>query len=359
MVRMRDRLAAMPPDRRLNTLGELPAHLSDAQQFERLSQLLDDFEFIEAKIAEFGPQPAIEDYDLLHNFPEDGPAKSVVLRQVQSSLRMSADVIGRDPGQLAAQLLGRLREGQHPEIDSLRRQARSGADSPRLLPLSPSLIPPDSPLLRNLGDGTFSLFAVAVTPDGRRAIYGGEDEDAVVLDLEAGQEIMRLSGHQSWINAVAISSDGKLVVTGSDDNTAKVWNLETKEEVSTFRGHTGAVWSVAFTPDELWVVSGSNDQTIRVWDLKNGCEKAVLRGHDGPVWSLAVSPKQDVLVSGSKDGTLRVWDLGSGQHLSTLAHKSSPVNSVAISPDGKKVLSGSLDGTVAVWNLQRGRRSEN
>ena len=205
-------------------------------------------------------------------------------------------------------------KGQHPEIDSLRRQARSGADSPRLLPLSPSLIPPDSPLLRNLGDGTFSLFAVAVTPDGRRAIYGGEDEDAVVLDLEAGQEIMRLSGHQSWINAVAISSDGKLVVTGSDDNTAKVWNLETKEEVSTFRGHTSAVWSVAFTPDELWVVSGSNDQTIRVWDLKNGCEKAVLRGHDGPVWSLAVSPKQDILVSGSKDGTLRVWDLGSGQH---------------------------------------------
>ena len=72
------------------------------------------------------------------------------------------------------------------------------------------------------------------------------------------------------MSSVAFSPDGQTIVSGSGDHTIKLWNLERGEEIYTLRGHQAWVSSVAFSPDGQTVVSGSGDHTIKLWDVATG-----------------------------------------------------------------------------------------
>jgi WD40 repeat protein len=59
-------------------------------------------------------------------------------------------------------------------------------------------------------------------------------------------------------------------VSGSDDKTIKLWNVETGQEIRTLKGHDNYVTSVNFSPDGKTLVSGSYDNTIKLWNGNNG-----------------------------------------------------------------------------------------
>ena len=172
------------------------------------------------------------------------------------------------------------------------------------------------------------MYAVAVTPDGQRAVSGSRDpfppggpfphgENALkAWDLESGKELQTLSGHQGTVYAVAVTPDGQRAVSGSVDNTLKVWDLESGKELQTLSGHQDAVYAVAVTPDGQRAVSGSFDDTLKVWDLESGKELQTLSGHADDVNAVAVT-SDGRAISGSDDRTLKVWDLESGQPIRT------------------------------------------
>ncbi|MDT9313928.1 WD40 repeat domain-containing protein, partial [Limnospira sp. Paracas R14] len=68
-------------------------------------------------------------------------------------------------------------------------------------------------------------------------------------DLEQGRELATLSGHSSGVLAVAIAPDGKRAVSASLDNTLKLWDLEQGRELATLSGHSSGVLAVAIAPD--------------------------------------------------------------------------------------------------------------
>ena len=197
--------------------------------------------------------------------------------------------------------------------------------------------------------------AVAVTPDGQRAVSGSLDGTLKVWDLESGKELQTLSGHRVIVQVVAVTPDGQRAVSGSLDGTLKVWDLESGKELQTLFGHRGDVGAVAVTPDGQRAVSGSSDGTLKVWDLESGKELQTLSGHRGPVGAVAVTPDGQRAVSGSSDGTLKVWDLESGKELQTLSGHRGDVGAVAVTPDGQRAVSGSSDGTLKVWDLESGK----
>ena len=111
---------------------------------------------------------------------------------------------------------------------------------------------------------------------------------------------------------MAVSADGRRAVSGGDDGTVRVWDLDTGEPLHTLAGHDGQVGAVAVSADGRRAVSGGDDGTVRVWDLDTGQPLHALAGHDGPVRAVAVSADGRRAVSGGDDGTVRVWDLDTG-----------------------------------------------
>ena len=207
----------------------LPYHLAEAGRADERRALLFDYLWLRRKLEVAGVNRLIEDLEPLRDDAE--------ARMLAGALRLSAHVLNHQPRQLAGQLLGRLSSADGPAIGALLGAARAGADRPSLAPLRRSLTPPGGPLLATLeGHGDW-VSAVAVTPDGRRAVSGSDDRTLKVWDLEQGALLATLEGHGDGVLAVAVTPDGRRAVSGSCDRTLKVWDLEQGALLSTLEGH--------------------------------------------------------------------------------------------------------------------------
>jgi WD40 repeat protein len=149
--------------------------------------------------------------------------------------------------------------------------------------------------------------ALAISPDGLRALLGAQDNTVRVFDLEKGKEIRSLPGHGNSITSVAFSADGRKAVSGSADRTLKIWDLDTGEELASCNGHASSVDHVIWTADGRKVISGG-DNTMRVWDATTGKALAVcIAGRK--LTGIAVSADGRRLACSDYDQYLRVWQL--------------------------------------------------
>lgn len=316
----------------------LSYHLLEARKKETLRELLLDNFFIQSKLRKTDVNALIADYDPFVRDEEE-------LRLVQGAIRLSAHILAKHPEQLAPHLLGRLLGGKTTDLKYLLEQCRQAS---RLRPRTPSFRPP-GPLLRTVETDS-SVKALAVI-DGRRAVSGSSDGTLRVWDLETGQALKLLKGHNSLVRTVVVV-DERRAISGSDDGTLRVWDLETGQTLRTLEGHNSSVTAVALV-DSQRAISGSYDRTLRIWDLEAGKTLRTLEGHNASVWALAVIEGRRT-ISGSYDGTLRVWDLETGQTLQTLEGHKDWVTAVAV-VDSRHAISGSHDRTLRVWDLETGK----
>ena len=362
-------------------------HLVNAGLHDQLRRLLLDLSWLDAKLRATDIGFLLVDFDCLN---DEQP-----LSLLRDTLRLSAHVLTRDKTQLAGQLYGRIPETELDLRERLHAWA-SGLKFSWLRPLRPTLDAPGGPLIRTLEGHTGAVFAVAITPDGERAISAASDRTLKVWDLATGATLRTLEGHTGPVLAVATTPDGQRVVSAADDRTLKVWDLATGAMLGTFEWHTGPVTAVVVTPDGQRAVSSSLDATLRVWDLATGATLCTVAGHNIANCALAITPdgrravsaaayntlklwdletgatlrilKQDAVlvfaaaiahdgrraVSAASDGTLTVWDLETGSALRTLERHTDAVYAVAITPDGRRAISGASDRTLKVWDLETG-----
>jgi WD40 repeat protein len=346
-------------------LTEFPYHLAQGRQPGHLQKTLTNFRFLQAKVTAHGPYSLIADYDLAAtpgiNLEAD---QQKALGLIQAALRLSANVLFRDPEQLAGQLTGRLLGQESQEIKTFLETIRLTATGPWLRPLAPSLTPAGGPLLRTLTGHAGAVGAVALWPERGWAASASCDyfsrNQLKVWDLETGQEILNAAGDPGPVNGVAlwrergwaVSASGKFFSKFSK-NPLKVWDLETGQELHNLAGHTGFVLAVALWPERGWAVSASVDSTLKVWDLVRGKEVNTLIGHAGLVNAVAVWPERGWAVSASVDGTLKVWDLARGKELCTLTGHTASITALAVWPERGWAVSASEDGTLKVWDLKR------
>jgi WD40 repeat protein/RNase P subunit RPR2 len=159
---------------------------------------------------------------------------------------------------------------------------------------------------------------VATAKNTKVAISGHHskgNDNILIWNLETGQCLATLKGHSGAVRSVQITPDGRFAVSGSDDNTVKVWDLEAETCVGTLEGHQEKVFSVAISPDGTLIAStGFQDQTVRLWDWKSGeclqviAEEEWLQRICSPV-SVAFSPVGSRLVVGTADNTIFVYRL--------------------------------------------------
>ena len=97
----------------------------------------------------------------------------------------------------------------------------------------------------------------------RRSVRRAE-KPAGALDAKVYRELRCLKGHKASVWGIAVSQDGKRALSGSRDNTVRLWDLDTGKELRCFVGHKDAVCAVALTPDGKQLLTGSADETVLI-----------------------------------------------------------------------------------------------
>jgi len=383
----------------LRKMSELPYQQGYGEMWDELQSTLTDFLFLQTKLSAVGPQPLIVDYDESYRCGYQGQSLSVL----QNAIRLSANVLTKDKGQFAGQMIGRLMERAEPEIQSLLGQARQWNATTWLCPLTPNLSPPDESLVRTLsghsgavmevagdsnkgkmilscsedhtirawdietGDELYILeghdapvWAVGIFPDGKRAVSGAKDGSIILWDLESRRKLQRFEGHSDAIHAISVSPEGLRVISASDDHTLILWDVETGRILRTLEGHNGTVNAVAVSRNGRRAISAASDFTLRYWDLETGETLHVLQGHTSLVKAVAFLSDDQSAISGAWDPfhfkrNLKVWDLEAGEELQTLKDRAWGINDLAVLSDGERVITAVADGTIKLWSLESGR----
>ncbi|MGH8908457.1 MAG: pentapeptide repeat-containing protein [Egibacteraceae bacterium] len=196
--------------------------------------------------------------------------------------------------------------------------------------------------------------AVTVSGDGEWVVYGNGAGALEIWDLKTGAFQRSLRSHGTSVQALAVTPDGARVISGGAHRGVQVCERETGRRLRLLKGHRGIVNAIAVAPNGSWITSGGDDGTVRIWDSETGRQLRVLKDHRGPVNAVAVAPNGSWIVSGGDDGIVRIWDSVTGQQLRILPGHRGPVNAVAVAPNGSWMISGGDDGTVRIWDAADG-----
>jgi WD40 repeat protein len=209
---------------------------------------------------------------------------------------------------------------------------------------------------------------VAVSPDGQ---YGACTElyksSVTYFKLDDGKPVREFP-LGAFVSFVEFSSDGSRLLAGSQNGDALVFDIRSGDKLARL-GHAGAVSNGAFSPDGSIVATAAYDNKVHLWDAASGKK---LREFDHPalVWGLAFSSDGRLLATGtggtplgpvstqrvpvSDDNSVRLWDVASGMLVRQLEGHDHAVCGLAFSPDGQRLASGSFDGTLRLWSVERG-----
>jgi WD40 repeat protein len=363
------------------SLSELPTQLHGAHRRSRLDEILTAPDWMQQKLAAFGPQELIGDYEQF----AQGQKQTLIGR----TLRLTSSICRRDPRQLLPQLLGRLMTCGDAAAPSFLHQVRHQISPPAILTQRPSLTPPGAEIARLEGH-SYSVAALAALPDGRLASCS-DDRTIRLWDVTTGAETARLERDTEKVKALAVLPDGSLA-SGSNDRTIRLWDPSTGAETARIRGYdrwvAGGTTALAALPGgrlaydnwdgtiRLWdprtgdetaclrvnaggvslavlpdgrLASGSDYRTIRLWDPSTGTETARLVGHEGGVRALAVL-LDGRLASGSDDRTIRLWDPSTGTETARLVGHEGGVRALTVLPSGRLASTGQPDSTIRIWN---------
>lgn len=119
-------------------------------------------------------------------------------------------------------------------------------------------------LLAQIPDGNWS--EINFHPERNMVAAGtGNSQGAIYLwDLETGEEINSLRGHNARVTAIRFSNNGKLMASSSNDGVVNIWQLDDLNTLPiVFDDHATWVTSLTFTPDDRYVISGDKDGNLK------------------------------------------------------------------------------------------------
>jgi WD40 repeat protein len=162
-------------------------------------------------------------------------------------------------------------------------------------------------ILIEAADGC-TLETVAIHPDAVRVAAGGVDylstgdrDGAVcVWDRTTGQKVLTFD---NGVYAVAFDPSGKYLAGAGLADKVYLWDIDAGQMVFELDGHQERINAVAFDPSGSYLVTGGDDMTVRVWDVLSG-RLVVMREFDTPIQAVAFSPCGTYLFTGNGNTTV-------------------------------------------------------
>jgi WD40 repeat protein/DNA-binding SARP family transcriptional activator len=207
-------------------------------------------------------------------------------------------------------------------------------------------------------------FNTSFDPSGTRIVVSSQQPRAVVLDLESGDELLGLEGHQLELSDVAWSPDGTAIATSSLDGSARIFDARTGRQRFALLGHLGSIVSVAWSPDSTRVVTASRDGTAKVWlvtERGGPRELVTLSAQDtrNGVAGVAFSPDGRQVMTGDVGiAATRIWDVSitGDAELANLPAVVFFRSAATYTPDGRHLVATGPAGSVNMWDARTFRR---
>jgi WD40 repeat protein/DNA-binding SARP family transcriptional activator len=204
---------------------------------------------------------------------------------------------------------------------------------------------------------TDGVSGLSFTPDGRRLAVSGIADGLTLIDLETGKALVRPGGWDE-MSEVAVSPDGGKALTAAStplNNHAgfgfpvTLWDLQTGEALKQLVGHNSSVFGLVISPDGRRALGGSN--TLIEWDLETGEQVSRFNFSAN---AIAYRPDGRTALIGSEDGTVRLLVLDPGAEIGRFPTGSEFVKDVAYSPDGRTALTNDTQD-LHLWDLETGK----
>ncbi|MHA2160214.1 MAG: WD40 repeat domain-containing protein, partial [Candidatus Thorarchaeota archaeon] len=106
------------------------------------------------------------------------------------------------------------------------------------------------------------VYGLVLTPDGKRLVSIADKDLAVkVWDLEAKTLVSSLAPNSAHVNAVAISPDQRFIVTGGNDGITRFWDVDRGVNLRTLE-HQHSIYSLLISPDNRYLLCGSKHEPL-------------------------------------------------------------------------------------------------
>ena len=200
-----------------------------------------------------------------------------------------------------------------------------------------------------------------VDPSGERLIVSGASPELVEFDLEAAEsgeasalEPRLFAGHKARSSAVAYSPSGRRLASGDDEGELLLRDAVTGDVERRMSGHVGPVLVLAWSPDSAQLASAGRDGAVVLWDASTGERVRTMKGHRGNVRGLVFDLEGAYLFSCGEDGAVNRWDTRTGRLLGTFDGHEGPVHALDYDPGHEMLVTAGEDHTVRLWSVRTG-----
>ena len=219
-----------------------------------------------------------------------------------------------------------------------------------------------------MGRHVAEVFGAGFTPDGRRLVTTGADNDVILWDVQRAAAGETLTGQPGRVLTPQITRDGRTLYTAGPGAAVFIWDLAGTRRLGRpfSTGSPNAQPGIAavapgqaflaLSADGRLMARGQDDGAVSIVDARTLARRKpfpVVAG--GPVHGLAFVPGSHLLVVSGPEGFLALADADRGRVLERLPGHSGEVLPPAVSGDGRLLVTASADTTVRLWSLPDAR----
>jgi WD40 repeat protein len=322
-------------------------HLEQAHREAELIDLLGNYDWISAKLAATGALKLTAGYEMVRD-PE--------IETIRRALSLSSDTLGRDPGQLPNQIIGRLALAEQDRVRSILAACARTEIALRLQ--TATLMPPGGPLLRSVTGGRGLFSAMAVSADGTRAVTSSWDGGVQAWSVDGGYEIHSFVDPSFHPLSVALTPDGSRMAATCSDNRLRVWDMKTWKIVTAVLCEHRLGHSIAISPNGSTILAGAQSLdykasylwVVDITDSSFPRTRSVPTPHPSDI---DIAPDGSRAASVSIENILTIWDLKTDEKIGEF-ESSQQLQAVKFSPNGSRVLFGGSSGLLEYFQVDGG-----